>query len=439
MRKGFIFNHSKCVACNSCAAACVLENGWPVHPRTIFTFNSGADSILPVINLSLACNHCEKPICMTGCPASAYSRESSTGAILIDENKCIGCRYCQWNCPYDAPKFDIDKKIILKCNLCQALLAEGGIPACASGCPTGALGYGETGVEETSGHYSWFPDKNLSPSVKFTSEENIKPLKIIPEPSERTGNSERKDIPGKISSETSLILFSFLSTISVSMLLTSVIRGIFPVRLSFIVVLLLSGLVSLFHLGKKLRFWRAVLNPLNSPLSLEITAFIMYGIISFTTVLSQLPALLLAASIAGLILLLSIDRVYVFADSRKSVILHSGQTFISALIITSFISGSIVTFIFMAIIKLFLSFYRYFRADPVDNHSTLRFLRVAFLVIPALSLIMRNASPDIYTFILFLTGELFDRILFYMDYSPIHISKLIEAKLNTEKNEKKRY
>lgn len=439
MRKGFIFNHSKCVACNACGAACVLENGWSVHPRTIFTFNAGADSVLPVINLSLACNHCETASCMNACPASAYSREPSTGAILIDDNKCIGCRYCQWNCPYDAPKFDIDKKVIFKCNLCQSLLAEGGTPACVSGCPTGALGYGETGETESIGRYPWFPDKNLSPSIKFTSSESIKPLKIIPEPSEMPVSCEQKNSSGNISGETSLILFSFLATISVSMLLTSVIRGIFPNRMSFIIIMLASGLVSIFHLGRKLRFWRAVLNPVSSPLSLEIATFIIYGIISISAVLLQLPAVLVAASIAGLLFLLSIDRVYVFADWHKSAILHSGQTFISALIITSFFSGSIVPFIFMGLIKISLSFYSYFRTKAGDNHTTLRFLRIALLIIPALSLILRNTSPDIYTFIIFLTGELFDRILFYLDFSPLHISTLIEDKLIAEKNEKKRY
>jgi Fe-S-cluster-containing dehydrogenase component len=139
MRKGFIFNHNKCVSCNSCSAACILENGWKVHPRNIFTYNSNAEYLLPLIHLSLACSHCESAICMEGCPASAYSREDITGAIILDETKCIGCRYCQWTCPYDAPKFDAESKTIAKCNLCYSGLIEGRQPACSSACPTGAL------------------------------------------------------------------------------------------------------------------------------------------------------------------------------------------------------------------------------------------------------------------------------------------------------------
>jgi len=439
MEKGFIFNHSRCVACNACAAACVLENGWSVHPRKIFTFNSEAESLLPVLNLSLACNHCETAICMNGCPASAFTRDPASGAILIDEKKCIGCRYCQWNCPYDAPKFDPEKKIIQKCNLCQSLLAEGGSPACASGCPTGALGYGEKVKTDSGSRYSWFPDKKLSPSIRFTSKESSGPLKIHPEPAEKVEMSGRKIRQKDISGEASLILFSFLATISVSMILASVIKGVFPERPAFIFILFASGLVSLLHLGKKLRFWRAVLNPVNSPLSLEITAFILYGTISLSAVLMNLPPMLVAAAVAGLLLLLCIDRVYVYADRNKSVILHSGQTFLSALIITSFLSGSKLPFIFMAIIKLFLTIYATGLNKSRDNLSTLRFLRVSFLVIPALSLILHNTSPEIYTFIIFLAGELFDRILFYLDFSPLHISTLIEDTLIAEKNEKKRY
>ena len=51
MRNGFIFNHTRCVNCNACSAACILENGWTVHPRNIFTYNSEAENVLPVINL----------------------------------------------------------------------------------------------------------------------------------------------------------------------------------------------------------------------------------------------------------------------------------------------------------------------------------------------------------------------------------------------------
>ena len=135
MRKGFIFDHNKCVGCGACMASCILENRWTVYPRYVYTYNSEALSSLPLVNLSLACNHCEEPVCLKGCPSGSYFRESLTGAIVIDDRKCIGCRYCQWNCPYDAPKFDDKKKVIGKCNLCYSGLTEGRSPACTNACP----------------------------------------------------------------------------------------------------------------------------------------------------------------------------------------------------------------------------------------------------------------------------------------------------------------
>jgi Fe-S-cluster-containing dehydrogenase component/DMSO reductase anchor subunit len=439
MRKGFIFNHNKCVACNACSAACVLENGWTVHPRQILTYNSDADSLLPIINLSLACNHCENAVCMDGCPASAFSQEATTGAILIDDKKCIGCRYCQWNCPYDAPKYDIDKRVILKCNLCNSLLSVEGIPACASGCPTGALQYGDIDAVMHKSFYSWFPEKNLSPSIEITSTKNINTLRLVPEQSDNNFYTGVKSKSKNIYGEISLIIFSFLATLSVSMVLSSVIRGSFPDRLAFISLLVISGLVSIFHLGKVFRFWRSVTNIKKSPLSLEIASFIIYGLISLSAVILQLPAMLIAATVAGLALMFSIDRVYSYANGTRSIIGHSGQTFLSALIITSFFSGTTGPFIFIAVIKLFLSGYKYFRIKSNDSGSTIRFARIALLVVATLSLILRNSSPDLFIIIIFLTGELLDRILFYIDFSPLNINTLIQDKLIAEKNEKKKY
>ena len=126
----------------------------------------------PPVNISLACNHCKEAVCLNGCPSGSYFREPSTGAIVIDDQKCIGCRYCQWNCPYDAPKFNREKRIIGKCNLCYRGLQEGRLPACAVACPTGALNFGklsETAIKNSPG---WFPEKNLDscPGVHRKSE-----------------------------------------------------------------------------------------------------------------------------------------------------------------------------------------------------------------------------------------------------------------------------
>ena len=437
MRKGFIFNHNKCVGCKSCSAACVLENSWSVQPRNIYTFNSEAEPLLQLINLTLACNHCESAVCMKGCPTSSFEREPLTGAIIFDEMKCIGCRYCQWNCPYDAPKYDSVKKIITKCNLCYSGLIEGRQPACSSACPTGALSFGKLSGQKSDNAYSWFPNKNLDPAIEFTAGENNDPLRIIPEniyKSEITNTVYKKK---SISKELSLIVFSFLSTISVATLISSIFTGVYPERTVFITVIVLAGLASFFHLGKWLRSWRSVSNLKNSPLSREIAFYLIYLTFSFIAVFFQLPLFLISSSVIGLVLLLIIDSVYIYADKRKYVRLHSGQTFLSALLIVSFLSGAVFPFIFIAIIKLAASVYSLL-VKKMNNNFEIRFLRIAFLIITGISLISHNSYPDLITISIFLTGELFDRIIFYIDFNPLNINALINSQLNIERDEKKR-
>ena len=143
MRKGFIFNNRLCVSCKACSAACMVENGWVFAARRIFTHNPDAFSEGQVVNVSMACNHCKEPVCLTGCPASAYDIDPETGAVILVPERCIGCRYCTWNCPYDAPRYNSVSGIIEKCHFCNHLILSGATPACSSACPTGALGFGD--------------------------------------------------------------------------------------------------------------------------------------------------------------------------------------------------------------------------------------------------------------------------------------------------------
>ncbi len=72
---------------------------------------------------------------MKNCPALAYTRDKETGAIIHHAEACIGCKYCTWTCPYDAPKFNEATKIVEKCNFCVDRISDGKQPACAqAGC-----------------------------------------------------------------------------------------------------------------------------------------------------------------------------------------------------------------------------------------------------------------------------------------------------------------
>jgi hypothetical protein len=74
----------------------------------------------------------------------------------------------------------------------------------------------------------------------------------------------------------------------------------------------------------------------------------------------------------------------------------------------------------------------------MNNNFEIRFLRIAFLIITGISLISHNSYPDLVTISIFLTGELFDRIIFYIDFNPLNINALINSQLNIDRDEKER-
>lgn len=438
MHNGFIFNHNLCVNCNACSAACIIENGWTIRPRMVYTSNSDALPSLSLTNLSLACNHCEKPVCLEGCPSSAYYRELKTGAIIIDEKKCIGCKYCQWNCPYDAPKLNAETKTIGKCNLCFTALIEGMLPACVNACPTGALDFGELSGPPGKNIPSWFPEKNLNPAIRFTSQQNISPVRVVPENIFDKESPDRDEKMNRFAGEWSLVGFSFLTTISVATVISSLIKGNFPGKFLSLLLIIMAGFISLFHLGKRFRAWRSVTNIKSSPLSREIAVFLIYSAFSFIAVLLRLPWSLIVSSVTGLLLLIIIDSVYIYADRRKMIVMHPGQTFLSALLIVSFLSGIVLPFLFIAVIKLISSVYILYINKFNIRYFEIRFLRIALLIITGASLLSTISYNDPLINYLFLTGELIDRILFYFDFNPVSINTEILKQLKSVRNEKKR-
>ena len=95
------------------------------------------------------CMHCLKPGCVSACPVSALQKEPDTGIVTYDENRCIGCRYCQMACPFLVPAFEWHRAIpkISKCDMCRSTINKKdggeGTTACVKVCPTGAVIYGK--------------------------------------------------------------------------------------------------------------------------------------------------------------------------------------------------------------------------------------------------------------------------------------------------------
>lgn len=141
---GFYFNADNCIACHACEAACSEKNDNPAHIafRSVGFVEGGTYPAYQRLNISMACNHCDNPVCLKGCPTRAYTKFAEYGAVLQDPDICFGCGYCTWVCPYNAPQLDPVKGQVSKCNMCVDRLEVGLKPACVSACLGKALDFG---------------------------------------------------------------------------------------------------------------------------------------------------------------------------------------------------------------------------------------------------------------------------------------------------------
>ena len=159
-RHAFFFDSGACSGCKTCQMACKDKNdlGPGILWRKVYEIAGGSwrnegGLWLPDVyayNLSMACNHCEDPACLKACPTGAVNRRDD-GIVLLDARKCVGCRYCEWSCPYGAPRYDTRRGVMTKCDLCADLVTAGGRPACVDACPMRALDFG--GLEELRAKY----------------------------------------------------------------------------------------------------------------------------------------------------------------------------------------------------------------------------------------------------------------------------------------------
>ncbi len=139
-RAGFILDLDRCVGCGACVLACRMEKGWSDETpwRRIVPFNLDRVPGGPTWHFSVACHHCEDPACLRACPSGAYERRAD-GIVVLDGERCLGCRYCEMACPFGAPVFDERSGIMMKCDFCHERVDNGHSPACIAACPVGAL------------------------------------------------------------------------------------------------------------------------------------------------------------------------------------------------------------------------------------------------------------------------------------------------------------
>lgn len=180
---GFVTEQDHCIGCKACQVACKdkneLEVGqlWrqvtEIEGGTYYEEGAALRSNIYAYWTSLSCNHCADPKCVKNCPTGAMHKRTEDGVVLVDQEKCIGCKLCSWSCPYGAPQFNDKLGKMGKCNFCLDLQKQGKDPACVSACPTRALHYGKldelkkkyTGINTTKG----LPDPTITnPSLVIT-------------------------------------------------------------------------------------------------------------------------------------------------------------------------------------------------------------------------------------------------------------------------------
>ncbi len=219
MKLGLVIDLDVCVGCHACAVACKQWNAsgttgplsdyepYGAEPSGVW-FNRIRHYEVDeyphnkTINFPMSCMHCEDAACVTVCPTGASYKRAEDGIVLVDQDKCMGCNYCSWACPYGARELDRASGTMKKCTLCvdriydQNLPLEERQPACVIVCPAHARMFGDLDdpdsavsrtVREREG-YQLMPELGYKPTNQY-----LPPRKAKPIPTENMGNPGFKE------------------------------------------------------------------------------------------------------------------------------------------------------------------------------------------------------------------------------------------------------
>ena len=179
----FHFDAVACVGCRCCEVACNEQNNNPadIKWRRVGEMEGGDFPAFTQMLNSMSCNHCIDPECLRGCPTESYIKIAETGIVVHDDDTCIGCQYCTWNCPYGVPVFHEERNIVTKCHMCYERLDVGQSPACVQACPAGAIEIEVINKEEwlkeqidEQANMPFLPDARITNSTtRYTLPDNL--------------------------------------------------------------------------------------------------------------------------------------------------------------------------------------------------------------------------------------------------------------------------
>ena len=325
-----------CTGCKACVTACHNLNGlddaeaW----RTVGLLHGGSATAPVQQTVTTACHHCLDPACMKGCPVGAYEKDAVTGIVKHLDDQCIGCQYCTFTCPYDVPKFNVERGIVRKCDMCSDRLSAGEAPACVQACPNEAIRItvvdrDKVHADAQGGHLvPGAPSSQITlPTTVYKSSRAL-PDNLLPASFYKVTPSHAHRPLVFMLVMTQLSVGAFLMEAMGSRWLPA--RDVLPLESMHAILATVIGLAALgastLHLGRPAYAFRAILGLRTSWMSREILAFGLFAPLAlmYAASLRFVPALVLpyrdalSYAVAGAGMLGVVCSVLIYHVTRRA-------------------------------------------------------------------------------------------------------------------------
>jgi formate dehydrogenase iron-sulfur subunit len=420
----FGFSMDACVGCHSCEVACAEQNGLPAGTtwRRVGEVEGGTYPETRRFHLSMSCNHCLEPLCLTGCPTGAYEKLAN-GVVAHHADDCIGCQYCTWGCPYNVPAFQPDRRIVTKCDLCNPRLEAGMAPACVSACPTNAITVEAVDVE------AWRADHSAADAPELP-------------PSGLTISTTRIELPASVPVETfaasdwnlqpehphwPLVWLTLLSQLAVGVSATAT----SPSHRLLAAVLAGAALAgALLHLGRPVMAWKALRGLRTSWLSREVLLLSLYAGLAAAAVVA--PEATVPAAVVGVAGVYASARLYVVPgrpswDSGLTPVRFLATAAATGPALTGHLDVAILGAA-VALVALAANWARLARLGGRPGRGALRLelVRLRWWTVLRWALALGGVAAAvggaaIAAFVLFVVAELVGRWLFFVAVVPLNM------------------
>jgi len=474
----FHFDATACVGCRCCEVACNEQNNNPadVKWRRVGEMEGGEFPAFTQLFNSMSCNHCIDPECVKGCPTESYIKISETGIVVHDDDTCIGCQYCTWNCPYEVPVFHKERNIVTKCHMCHERLEVGETPACVQACPSGAIEIEVVNVKQwlevdmhKQANMPFLPDATITNSTtRYTLPDNL--VDNMKEMDEHILKPAHSEIP--------LVFMTVLTQISLGGFLALFLGDLMSlfgftstnwIMALFVMLPAALGLpLSALHLGRPFLAMTAMKNIKTSWLSREALALgifvllmnivvVMYYVEALHVAILAVEFLTLLVGIYGIYAQAMIYRIKarpswnrVTTNAKFFAVSYVGVFLLAFVVLLHNLNGVAIPLLTLgmlgALAQTFFTYedlrtlseeskdeYQLKRTKRLydENFSKVKEFRFISLVIggvifPLLAIVLMSSLSNIsanfivfFTLILVFTSEISDRYLFYSTVVPL--------------------